>query len=68
MSQFSLNCARIFKYGMYMYIERLYRRIETQGHGFYFSNFIHFFFLSLYYMLTLKIFVGSFLKILKPEY
>ena len=38
-----------------------------QGHGFYFSIFHPFFFLSLYYMLTLKFFVGVFSEIFKAR-
>ena len=48
--------------------EWLYRGIETQGYGFCFSIFHPFFFLSLYYMLTLKIFMLTFSQeLLKSE-
>ena len=52
--------AKIFKCGIHMYNEWFYRRIETQGHGSYFSIFQPFFFLSLYNILTDEICVRVF--------
>ena len=45
----------------------MYRGIETQGHGSYFSIFHPFFFLSLYYKLTLKVCVRVFSGTIKAR-
>ena len=60
--------ARIFKHSIHIKNERMYRGIETQGHGFYSSVFIHFSFPILHVNMKnfVRVFSGTVLaRILK---